>query len=212
MTSIYLTVPNGDGWLHKRVVLSICRILSDRRYEVRFDAPTHVPYVQNLHRCVSDFLRSTDEFWLSIDTDNPPLKNPLDLVELDLDVVGLPTPVWHYAKKGDRPWYFNALDRVTEGYRPHENCEGLQEVDAIGSGCMLISRRVIEKLRWNQPFLRQWLQDGTVGVGGDYSFCEKAKEAGFRIWAHFDYLCDHFNELSLLEVVQAFGEMDDGSR
>lgn len=207
MTSVYLTVPT-TGWLHKRTHFAVCRMLTDRRHQVRHDAPTHSPYVNNLHRCMLDFLKSSDEFWLTIDADNPPLKNPLDLIEKNLDVIGFPTPVWANMKKGDRPWYFNALDRTPQGFKPHEPCQGLQEVDAVGSGCLLIARRVIEKLRWQQPFMRQWLHDGTVGVGGDFSFCIKAKAAGFKIWAAFDYLCDHHNELSLLETINAFGELN----
>jgi hypothetical protein len=155
-----------------------------------------------------DFLHNGEDYWLSIDADNPPMNNPLNLVELDLDLVGFPTPVWHSEVPGDRPFYYNALDAVgDEGYRPHEDCDGLQEVDAIGSGCFLVSRRVMWALRYQQPFMRVWGEDGIVQVGGDYSFCRKVKEAGFRIWAHFDYLCMHFNELELNEVIRAFAMM-----
>ena len=204
---VYLTCPNGSGWIHKKTHFQIFKIITSSKYKIRHDAPTNSPYVDNLHRCIKDFLRNGDDFWLTMDADNPPIKNPLDLIKLDLDVIGFPTPVWHSVVKGDRPWYFNAMDAVPGGYKPHEKCDGLQEVDAVGSGCLLIARRVIEKLRWQQPFMRQWLLDGTVGIGGDFSFCEKAKSAGFKIWAHFDYLCQHFNELELLEVIQAFGNM-----
>lgn len=207
MTSVYITQPNGNGWMHKSVHFALCRILGDRRYRVRHDAPTHRPYVDNLHRCMHDFLDGGEDFWLSIDDDNPPQNNPLDLIDLDLDLVGLPTPVWHSAVPGDRPWYFNALDAVGDGWKPHESCEGLQEVDAIGSGCFIVSRRVMLALRDQQPFMRQWRSDGTVEVGCDYSFCRKVKAAGFRIWAHFDYLCEHFNELPLLEVIHRFGQI-----
>lgn len=153
---------------------------------------------------MNDFLDGGEDYWLSMDDDNPPLRNPLDLIELNCDLIGLPTPVWANMKPGDRPWYFNAMDRTPEGFVPHEPCEGLQEVDAIGSGCFIVSRRVMLSLREQQPFARQWNADGTVHIGGDFSFCDKVKAAGFRIFAHFDYLCDHFNELPLLEVIQAF--------
>lgn len=207
--SVYITVPNGNGWLHKLVHFAICKILADHRYQIRHDCPTHSPYVNNLHHCMEDFLGGGENYWLSIDTDNPPINNPLDLVKYDCDLIGLPTPVWHNAVKGDRPWYFNALDwdKEVQAYRPHESCEGLQEVDAIGSGCFLVARRVILKLKDQQPFMRIWNSDGTVEMGGDYSFCRKVKKAGFRVWAHYDYLCHHFNELNLLEMIRAFQGM-----
>ena len=209
MKSVYITVPNGSGYLHKHVHFAVCRMLADRRYTIRHDAPTHSPYVNNLHHCVKDFLRGGEDYWLSIDTDNPPINNPLDLIEYDCDVIGLPTPVWCNKVKGDRPYYFNALDwdNKEQAYRPHENMKGLQEVDAVGSGCILIARRVILKLKDQQPFMRQWNQDGTVNTGGDYSFCQKVKKAGFKIWAHYGYPCHHFNETSLIEIIEAFNGM-----
>ena len=208
MNSVYVTVPNGSGWVHKLVAAALLRIQQDRRYRTRIAMPTHSPYVNNLHRCMWDFLDGGEDYWLSMDDDNPPARNPLDLIELDLDVVGLPTPVWHSAVPGDRPYYFNALDAVGDGWRPHEPCEGLQEVDAIGSGCFLVSRRVMVNLAEQQPFMRGWSERGLAVVGGDYSFCRKVKANGFRVWAHFDYPCNHVNELPLLEVIQRFGELN----
>lgn len=204
---VYVTVPNGNGWLHKLTHFAICQILADQRYSIRHDCPTHSPYINNLHHCMNDFLTHNDNYWLSIDTDNPPTRNPLDLIELDCDLIGLPTPVWHNTVIGDRPWYFNAVDIKGNGYTPHEPYNGLQQVDAVGSGCFLVSRRVILKLKDQQPFMRTWNRDGTVEVSGDYSFCRKVKQAGFRVWTHYDYPCHHFNELNLLEVIKAFQGM-----
>jgi hypothetical protein len=207
MSSVYITVPNGRGWVHKAVHFAVCRMLANRRYVLRHDCPTHQPYVHNLARCATDFLHGDEDYWLSVDADNPPQNNPLDLVELDCDLLGFPTPVWHSLIPGDRPWYFNALDVRGDGYRPHEPCQGLQEVDAIGSGCFLVARRVIEVLKDQQPFMRTWDQRGRAEISGDYSFCRKVKAAGFRVWAHYDYRCAHYNELELSEVIRRFGEL-----
>lgn len=207
--SVYITVPNGEGWLHKHTHFAICKMLQDTRHQIRHDCPTHSPYVQNLHKCMWDFLNGREDFWLSIDTDNPPMNNPLDLVNFDCDLIGLPTPVWHNTVPGDQPWYFNALDwdKKEQAFRPHQPCSGLQEVDAVGSGCFLVSRRVIFKLKDQQPFMRIWNPDGTVEMSGDYSFCRKVKQNGFRIWTHYDYPCRHFNELDLTEMIQAIQGM-----
>lgn len=204
MISVYITIPNGNGWLHKLTHFAVCKMLTDKRYRIRHDCPTHQPYVNCLHHIVNDFLENGEDYLLTIDTDNPPIKNPLDLIGFDCDVVSCPTPVWNNSVPGDRPYYFNALDIKNDGYTPHEPCTGLQEVDAVGSGCLLIARRVMLKLRDQQPFSRIWNKDGTVEIGGDFSFCRKAKKAGFRIWTHYDYPCHHFNELDLIEVINAF--------
>jgi len=82
---------------------------------------------------------------------------------------------------------------------------GLQEVDAIGTGCFIIARRVFED-HWMReaPFQRTYNKDGTVDRGNDIAFCERARKYGFKIYAHFDYPCFHFNELELNQVVSAF--------
>lgn len=206
MKHIYLTIPNGDGWVHKLTMFSAIRALQDQRYSVRLDAPTHTPLENNLAHCMNDFLKGGEDYWCTIDSDNPPVKNPLDLIELDCDIIGLPTPIWYNTVPGDRPYYYNALRWVGNGYQPIEG-EGLVEVDAVGGGCFIVARRVIEILKDQMPFQRQWNRDGTMEISNDYSFCQKVKSNGFRIFTHFSYPCYHFNELNLLEVIQAFGEM-----
>ena len=176
----------------------------DNRINSKFILPTHSPYVNNLHKIIRDFLDGGYDFWISMDDDNPPRNNILDLVFLNKDVIGCPTPVWHNAVPGDYPIYWNALDDKGDGFKPHQPCEGLQRVDAIGSGCMIISRRVIEALDGQKPFMRQWGDDGIVQRGGDFSFCMKARKAGFEIYAHYDYPCYHFNEIEIGEIQLAF--------
>ena len=215
---------NGRGWIHKRVVFSVIKMLQDPRHTPNFIAPTHSPFVQNLHLTVHDFLAQGHDFLLLVDDDNPPINNPLDLVELDLDVIGLPTPVWNNAVPGDRPYYYNALVRASDGnFKPANPLEGLEEgespglveVEAVGGGCMLIARRVLLELMKrckgspsDAPFMRIWNDKGTVESGNDYAFCTRAKAAGFRIWTHFGYPCEHWNELEISEVFTAFGEIN----
>jgi hypothetical protein len=153
------------------------------------------------------------DFWLNIDADNPPMSNPLDLVELDRDIIGCPTPVWHFTgkKPGERPFYENAYKFVSkeDGYTEWSDKVGLQKVDAVGTGCLLISRRVfLDPEMRKAPFNRTYNEDGTVERGNDIAFCERATKQGFEIFAHYNYRCQHFNELELHEVVRAFHEME----
>ncbi len=57
--------------------------------------------------------------------------------------------------------------------------EGVQRVDFVGAGCLLIERRVFEKIRppW---FAGEWR--GKNHLSEDFYFCEKARKAGFKIW------------------------------
>lgn len=204
--NVLVSIPN-TGWIHKHVCFVTDRIVADRRYQTKLIRPTHNPYENNLHHIVLQFIEEGFDFWLNIDSDNPPINNPLDLVEYDLDIIGLPTPVWHSEKSGDRPVYWNGydVDEDSDSYREHPLRDGLQRVDAIGSGCMLISRRVFEDEEMQKaPFARQCYDDGRVYKGTDISFCERARDRGFEIWCHYDYPCRHFHELEINEVVTAF--------
>jgi len=193
-------------YVHKRVVFALLRLQNDPRYETTIILPTHKPYEQALNRVCKDLLTTykDHDYWLNIDADNPPVNNPLDLIELNKDMIGLPTPVWHDAVKGDQPVYWNALEKKvgTDGWKPKHG-EGLTEVDVVGSGCMLVHRRVIETVirPW---FMREYDDDGIVERGHDYLFCEKVQKAGFKVYSHFDYPCEHYNELGVHSVVQAF--------
>jgi len=213
VTSVLVSVPNA-GWIHKMVTFSLLRLMKDRRHKVRIILPTNSPFENNLHHIVRDFLKGAFDFWLSIDADNPPMKNPLDLIDHDLDIVGCPTPVWHCDFKTqrprERPYYWNAYDYVEEedAYREHREKSGLQPVDAIGTGCFLVARRVFEHEGMKGgAFTRSLHPDGRVNKGNDIRFCERAREAGFKVWAHYDYPCMHLKEVELTEIIRGFDNL-----
>ena len=212
---------NGSGWLRKEVAEAAMRMAADSRFHVTWTAPTRNDYVHNLHGVVNLFLEGDWDFLLNMDDDNPPTRNPLDLVAEDLDVVGLPTPVWHNAVPGDRPYYFNTymLKPGTDGYMPAQDAagfyaKGFQRVDAVGTGCVLIARRVLATLMrrckgnpMEAPFMRRWNDRGEAVRGNDLAFCERVKAAGFEIWTNYDYPCSHFVERDLIEVIGGFAGM-----
>lgn len=208
---VYITVPNGDGWVHKHIMFTVINLLQDDRFTIRLDAPTHRPFENNLHHCVVDFLGGGEDFWLTMDADNPPLNSPLDRVSDDLDVVGFPTPVYHNTNNGERPWYLNAYKRNFEeqGYNEFQPQEGLQEVDAVGTGCLLMARRVFEHpVMQDAPFQRKLDSEGRVRVGNDMAFCERVRSCGFRVWADFDRLCRHFVDgVELIELIESVNRM-----
>lgn len=204
---ILVSVPN-EGWIHKQVCFVTDRLLRDPR--VTLIRPTHRPYENNLQHIVNQFREQGFDWWLNIDADNPPMKNPLELIELDLPIIGLPTPIVHFLdedKHGERPVYWNGYRAIGDEYTEWTPKEGLQKVDAMGTGCFLIARRVFEhpELR-HGAFLRQWAPDGTVYKGNDISFCERAREAGFDIHMHYDYPCQHIHELDIALMVKAFNQ------
>ena len=143
--NVLITIPTS-GRIHKHCVFSLIRLLKDPRVVSDYILPTDRPYESNLNGIVKFVLSGNYDYWISFDDDNPPRRNIMDLVFYDLDIVGCPTPVWANMKKGDYPIYWNAMDVKEDGWKPHKVTKELQEVDAIGSGCMIIARRVLEKM------------------------------------------------------------------
>lgn len=206
---VLVTFPTAPAhpYLHKQVVFVSWRLLSDKRHDLKLIIPTNNPFENNLHHCVNQFVNESYDFWLTIDADNPPMNNPLDLIDYDLDIVGLPTPVVHFnrEKLGERPVYYNAYKYVKDkdAYTEWPSKRGLQMVDAVGTGCVLFSKRVFQNENMKKgAFVRKLNPDGTVEKGNDISFSERAKENGFEIYAHFGYPCRHYNEVDAIEMIE----------
>lgn len=175
---------------------------------VKIILPTHRPLENNQHHIIKEFVEGGYDWWLSFDSDNPPYGNPLEAIEYDKDIIGFPTPVVHFskdAKKGDRPVYWNVYKKVGNDYTEWPDRYGLQKVDAIGTGCFLINKRVFKHPEMRQgPFTRKLYPDGTVHKGNDISFCERATEHGIEIYADYSRPCMHFNEVEVNEMIGAF--------
>ena len=216
---VLIAVPHQD-WIHCSILLSIVKILNDARYDkfVLLPPPYGFMTVESKRQYIHNFFIKKEidgkkfDYLLSMDDDNAPLKNPLDLIELGKDIIGCVTPTWAYAKKfaGQNPIKLNAYDKYFDkkrkkwGYREHKKMKGLQEVDAIGMGCYLVARRVLEGIK--EPVQSYVYNDGSSFKGEDIVFCERAKKQGFKIYAHYDYRCTHFKEIDLREMGEGYQE------
>lgn len=95
-----------------------------------------------------------------------------------------------YRIRGETKKYVACLQRKGWIYHKLEGFkkEGLHEVDAIGTGSLLITRKVLEKV-WNKykgfPFQISYKKHGgkLYSQTEDVNFCEKAQAVGFKIWA-----------------------------
>jgi hypothetical protein len=145
---------------------------------------------------------------MMIDDDVVPLFNPAHFVFADKDVIGFPAKVrqgdrqlnWvAYIKRPDRHEYapvdFTKVDQSIE----------LLGVDAVGTGAILIHRRVLENIK--APFHIHFDEDGILTMGTDFAFCERAKEKGYEIFTTPRRVCEHFKELGMLDM-QSYSDSD----
>lgn len=202
LISVLVTVTN-TGKLCKQTSVITNLICADDRYDITLDYPTAIPYENNLNQIARRVIEEGFSYWLQIDSDNEPTKNPLDLIEYDKDLMILPYLQWYNtAVDGDYPLFIVAMDDVGEGFKEHKNTTGLQQIDAGGSGCMIVSRRVLEAI--DIPFERTFDKYGRVEIGVDFNFCRKVRKKGFEIWCHYDYPVKHYKTIELMEMQRAF--------
>ena len=67
------------------------------------------------------------------------------------------------------------------------------ECKAIGTGFMLVKTDVFKKL--TSPFFGyKWNENGSVKMSTDWFFCEKAREAGYKIWCNPTLKISHIGD------------------
>ncbi len=203
---VFVTVPlAAKEHLCDEVAKVLMALREDDRCAVNVEFPCSSPSEATRSEGLKLFLESDHDHWLQIDSDNPPPGNLLDLVPFldEKPIIGLPTPLHQHTRRGHPTLTYNAYHSRAMGYQPIEpETEDFEEVDAVGTGCIFISARVFGNAAMRkQPFQRVWRDDGTVQLGSDLAFCERAKHCGFPIWVHWGYRCSHFSTVNLAEMM-----------
>jgi len=202
---VYVAILNR-GWFRREVAARLLpKMKKMKGLEITLENPSKTwdhPISSNRNQIVKRFLATDNEFLLMLDNDVVPLGNPLRFVFANKDVVGSPAKVrqgdrqlnWvAYVKRPDRDEYapvdFTKVDQEVE----------LLKVDAIGTGCILIHRRVLEEVG-KAPFHTTFDEDGILTEGTDFAFSRRAREAGFEIYTTPKDVCEHFKDLGMLDL------------
>jgi hypothetical protein len=90
------------------------------------------------------------------------------------------------------------VDRHSLALEPTSEAPGLYEVRLLGTAGMMVHRRVFEALE--PPYFRAGISNEVGLVGEDFDFCERVREAGFRIFADTTIALGHITASTLLPV------------
>lgn len=195
---VQVVVPNR-GTIDTRLMVLLMNLMRDGRYDLHYAFPVYSPVASARNRIAREFLESPRgfDYLLMIDADVVPERNPLDLVEDDLDVVGQLCPIWKGLQAPGREVMWNFVPSLGS------LGGGLCEVEAVGAGCMLIARRVLEHPGMRAPFREGYDEDGVLALGEDVAFCSRARENGFLVWADLEARCSHNRTVDLRQVGNA---------
>lgn len=155
---------------------------------------------------VSTFLNDTDSDWLlMIDSDekidSKVFKKLIDAAhEIERPVVaGLVFAAFNSVDIYPQPVpsIYNAVEGGYTAVNEYPT-DQLIEVDAAGTGCLLVHRSVFKRIQdTSEEFAGTkwcWFQDFPVGslwAGEDLVFCTRIKKAGFSIYAHTGAILPH---------------------
>lgn len=128
----------------------------------------------------------------------------LKLLEHDKEIVGINystravPPLFTALKRiGDREKGIPALKCVTM-----PNSTGLEEVDAVGFGALLMKTSILKRLhepmgRNGHWFQTRWDDETQMNMGEDVWFCRLARRAGAKVYVDHDLskLCAHIGSL-----------------
>ncbi len=156
------------------------------------------------NKIVKDFLKTEADVLVMCDDDVIPHGDFLEiLAKCPYDIVAAGVPV---AKMPAHEVFINAFDVDEEGaFRTTElPMDGHKACDAVGTGLILIHRKVFEDPTMKMPFNQQLDDDGLILVGQDLQFCRRAREAGYTIGVSMDALCDHFVWLHANAITRAY--------
>lgn len=195
--SIYLAVLN-QGELRTDLVQVLNMLTQQEGYKLHISYPTGKPISNNRNTIVSKFLATDCDFLMMIDSDIIPPMNILQLADFDKDII---TPLMFVHQRGMLLPLF--LKRNKDGIYDVDNYldkTGLQEIDATGTGCIIIKRKVLESPELKYPFRNEYDADGIKTRGLDINFCYRASKVGFKSWVHLDYVADHHTTYSLREL------------
>lgn len=162
-----------------------------RRYPetaVRFMAPTGI-YIGNLRESAVKVAQQTGaSHILFIDAD---MRFPTDtlqrLLARNADIVGA-----NYVQRTMPEWWVARRDNASISSIGRT---GLEAVDFVGAGCLLIRRAVFDVLPrpwFDTPF------DGETFVGEDVSFCRHARKHAYEVLIDHD-LSQHVRHTTTLE-------------
>jgi hypothetical protein len=198
--TVVIAIPHM-GQITAGLETRITQWIMEGKYNVKQMFSCIKPTYANRNHIAQEFLKTDADYLLTIDSDTIPLKNPLNMIEHDKDIIGGVYPTW----KNDAFIWLACKLREDGAYiqYPKEYRQGIKEVDALGTGCMLIKRKVLETI--SMPFVDKVREGvGDRELGHDLYFCKRAKELDFEVWADWDLECEHHKEINLLPLIRMF--------
>jgi GT2 family glycosyltransferase len=196
---IFVAIPN-NGFISNQLDNCLTFWSHDPRWLVKYYKPEGLyPVDSARNQCVKAFLEGYFDYLLFIDNDIiPPISVLETLLSHDKDICGAICFSTKIDDNGINAPFPVAVRKDKEGLYKHYIGEGLDWVDATGSSCILIKRKVMEAIE--HPYYFSYHKNGITSAGEDFNFCEQAKQKGFEVWVNFNLVCGHFKNMDIKNI------------
>ena len=198
LKKIFIAIPNL-GCIAPRLSTNLIFWSHDTRYHVSTYMPEgFYPLDAARNHCVKKFLETDADFLWFIDSDIvPPLDALHNLAQTNKDATGAVC----FSMKVENGDYFPIP--ITLRYNQDKQYvvyygQGIEEIDATGSACLMFKRKVFETIEKPYEFL--YYPDGTLKLECDFYLCQKIQKAGFKLFIDFGILCDHQKKVSIKDI------------
>ncbi len=137
------------------------------------------------------------DYFLSLEQDVLPPKNVIELLlEAHQDIVAGITPHLLVKNGKEQEIALIGIEDKQGGYtfvdyKSSLNYRGIVPVDYVAMGCLLLSKKVLQKISFRFQRHPSSLKDLDV-EWDDLCFCKDAKKEGFSIYANIGVKCEHF--------------------
>ena len=200
--SILISILNQGG-IRPELVDLLFKLKSQGKYKVGFEYPSKKPISFNRNDICKRFLETDYDYLLMFDGDCIPNEKVLELADYDKDIIGatcfgfVKNLIVPFAMKQRVDYKYDVMDIDLNN--------GVVEVDGIGSGVMMIARRVLENLP--HPFRNEYDPEGIKTKGLDFNFCRRAKLLGYKVFINTDILASHWTIIDLKTMWVTFDKM-----
>ena len=201
MNKIYIAIPSKNGQIYFELSLRLSQWSKQTAINTMVVYhPFLSPIDHARNTIVNDFFHTDCTHLMMVDDDIVP---PVDTLERllfhDKDIVAAACPLIGPNKDGELITTMNAYNLNAAQKYTFIESTGLQKVDAVGTGCIMIKRKVLENMRV-PPFMTEYNTDGIKYRGEDLNFCYQAKLNSIDTYVDFKLRCKHIKSCNLLEL------------
>jgi hypothetical protein len=189
---IFLRIPTAHGVDREmtRWLVWFAREMPDADIDIHYSC---WGVVENRNEICRQFLKSDCTHLWMLDSDTIPPRN-LSLLE-DVEAHHCLNGIYQHLTPHGLIW--DVWHKTPEGKfvpRPQRKWpkEKVFEVDAVGTGCMMLDREIVDGM---MPFGGHLFEK--TDQGEDFNFCNEARDQGFEVMVNSHYRCDHQKDVSL---------------